>query len=201
MCEACHQYSSAWRRHGRPLRRGVVTLEVILAFPILIIATLAIFEFGMLMLVQQTIATAATEGARAAAREATPDAANVAALRAVNQVLSVHNLAIDPSNSANLLTDAKHSGDYDGVAPNNTTVALLTDAKLIVEYGGMAPMMTGDPMLNCQPPTSPPMTAAEVRVTVCIDLTTTPLINLLSGLGLDLMGQRMEISSLASLEN
>ena len=42
-------------RSRRNRRGGSVTLEFILAFPILFIATLAIFEFGILMLVEQAV--------------------------------------------------------------------------------------------------------------------------------------------------
>jgi hypothetical protein len=48
----------------RLLRRGVVTLEIILVLPILVIAFIAIFEFGILAIVLGTATAAVVDGAR-----------------------------------------------------------------------------------------------------------------------------------------
>ncbi len=77
------------QRRPKSLRRGVVTLEVILCLPVLIIATLAALEFGVVLVVQQAITAAAIEGAREAGRGSTPN--KVAA--AVDTILAVHNIA------------------------------------------------------------------------------------------------------------
>ncbi len=163
---------------GRRLkRRAASTLEIILVLPVLLIASLAIFEFGVLMVLQQTVTTAATEGARAAAREPTAAAANQSALLAVNRVLRVHRLFVDGS----AVPD-----------PNS-------DTRMVLEYGVMAPIYSGDPGVDCFPP-DPVMTAADVRVSVCVSLTKSPLLNLLSAFGFDLAGKRLEIAAMARRE-
>ena len=42
----------------------MIALEFMLVLPVLFIGTLAIFEFGIVMLLEQAIVTSATEGAR-----------------------------------------------------------------------------------------------------------------------------------------
>jgi Flp pilus assembly protein TadG len=163
--------------HKSRLRRGSGTLELILALPVLFIVTLAIFQFGILMVVQQTVTTAATDGARAAAKEITPAVANAAAIAAVNDTLAVHSLVVDP-----------------------TSTDTTSDTKLVVEYGGTPDIITGDPDLSCSTPSSPALGPTEVRVTVCVDLTTSPLLNVLTSFGFDLSGRRFEISSMATIE-
>ena len=62
--------ASPLRRIVRRKRRGAVTLEGIIVFSILLIATLAVFQFGFAMVVRQTTAHAATVAAREAAKNA-----------------------------------------------------------------------------------------------------------------------------------
>ena len=168
---------SPGRRIRLPRRRAASTLQVIVALPVLLLITVAIFQFGFLMIVQQTMTTAATEAARAAAREPLATDANAAALVAANRVLQVHNLQIDP-----------------------TSLDTTSDTKLILEFGPGTTITTGDPDLTCAAPSSPVLMAQDVRATVCLDLTTAPLLNALSAFGLDFAGDRMEISAQASME-
>lgn len=156
-------------------RRGASTLQLILVLPLLVIVGMATFEFGIMMVVQQTVTTAATLGARAAAREATGAAANTAAEAEVDRVLAVHGLAI-----------------VDGDASSDT--------RMVLEYRTDPAIITGDPGLACSTPTSPAMTAADVRLTICVDLTTAPLVNFLSTLGLDFTGKRLQITSATTME-
>lgn len=164
-------------RTHRRLRRGVGVLQLIVALPVLLITTLAIFQFGFVMVVQQTVTAAATEGARAAAKEMTASAANMAAIAAVNSVLDIHGLVVDP-----------------------TSTDPASDTKMVLEYAGGSPVITGDPGLGCSTPSSPSVLGGEVRVTVCVDLTTSPLLNVLTTFGFDFTGKRLEISSMAALE-
>ena len=168
-------------RRSRP-RRGAVTLEMIVALPVLLIASLAIFQFGVLQILQQTATTAAVEGARAAAREANVDNAREAAVDAVNDVFAVHGLAVSPGS---------------GMAPTGGGV------RLAVEYrqgGSLLLAEAGDSAVACETPDSPMLTDNEVRVTVCVDLTKQPLLNLLSTFGFDVLGKRLQISALADKE-
>jgi len=90
-----HRATAALRgRRARP-RRGIEVLEVIIALPVMIIITLALFEFGMLMVVDQTVVSATTKGAREAGKGANIlEVADV-----VNQLLAVHSIAITPTST------------------------------------------------------------------------------------------------------
>lgn len=65
-------------------------MEIIIALPVMVIITLALFEFGLLMVVDQTVVSAATKGAREAGKGANVmEVADV-----VNEFLAVHSIAI-----------------------------------------------------------------------------------------------------------
>ena len=161
-------------RRARRQRRGVETLEVLVALPILIIATLAIIQFGVMLLVQQAVTQAATVGAREAAK-----GANVTAVaqEVTNVLQGTHGIGIS------------------NVAGSGAKVALeTTDGAAVVTT-----TQFGDPGLTCSPP-SITLGANEVRVTVCVALTKSPLLNLLATFGFNVTGKRMELSSLAKQE-
>lgn len=71
-------------------RRGIETLEVLLALPVLVIVTMAFFQFGITMVVHHAVMASAAEGAREAAKGAT--AAEVGTV--VETVLSAHGLTV-----------------------------------------------------------------------------------------------------------
>ena len=106
-------------------RRGVATLELILAVPIIAIMLLAMVEYGSLMILQSTVTHAATVGAREAGK--TGDIEEV--VEAVGVILDTH--CID-------LSDAADSG-----------------TKVIVENGDGFGWLFGDPNLDCTPPSEP----------------------------------------------
>ncbi len=54
-------------------RRGAVLLEAILAIPVLVLVTFAAVQYGQAVVVEQAIGAAADEGAREAAKGATPN--------------------------------------------------------------------------------------------------------------------------------
>lgn len=159
-------------------RRGVITLEFLLAFPIVFITTLAIFQFGILLVVQQAVTGAAVDGAREAAKVgATLDC--VAAC--VQQYLSVHCITFDPTGT-------------------NTT----DEAHLLVEDGsGMTSGERGNTDLACSPH-GPGPSGSQVRVTVCVRVTDAagchPVPNWLTSFGFSQEDCVFEISSLANLE-
>src|SRR5262245_42724610 len=92
------------RRQAR--QRGVGTLELMLALPILLLATLASFEFGLLTLVEHAVATATIDGAREAGKGA--DCNQVAAV--VNQYLAAHHLVITPTGPVRLICEKRIGG-------------------------------------------------------------------------------------------
>jgi Flp pilus assembly protein TadG len=167
--------SNPIRRPGktRP-RRGAITLEAILTLPVLVIVVLAAIQFGIVMLVREAVSQAAIVAAREAAKEANLpnpnelDDANTAVLNAVNTILGVFCLAVDP-----------------------TSTDVNSDTKVILEFGVEPPIVTGDPGLLCSPPSSPLVAADEVRVTVCVEMTAGPMLNLLKA-----FDSNLDVSSL-----
>ena len=161
-------------------RRGSVLLEFILAFPIILILTLAIIEFSLFAMLQQTITTATVEGARESATfgSTTNSVGNL-----IQQYLAINSLDLDvnqqPAGSGfgNVLVTIQKS--------TNPTVTM------------------GNSDINCSP-VGPTPTATETKVTVCVNLTdsngTSPLPDLLSSFGFSLTGKRFEISALAGLD-
>lgn len=77
--ESLDYRSRATVRRGRFVRKhprtGAVTLEAILAIPVLIIVLMAAFEFGTLAVIHQAVQAAVTESAREAAKVPTTRAA------------------------------------------------------------------------------------------------------------------------------
>jgi len=76
------------RRRSR--RRGYLTLEVIVAFLILLIAVLGVFQFGTVMVFKQTVMHAVTVAARESAKNASLDEVEAS----VNTILGKHALEI-----------------------------------------------------------------------------------------------------------
>lgn len=87
---------NTWRmrnnRNRKQDRRGALTLEAVLVLAILLLVTLAVFQFGIVMLIEGTITHAATVAAREAAKGADIDAT----AESVNAVVGLHGLAVGP---------------------------------------------------------------------------------------------------------
>jgi Flp pilus assembly protein TadG len=160
-------------------RRGVLLVEFLLVFPILFIATLAIFEFGIVLLVHQAVVSASVEGAREAAKVG---ATTNKVATAVDNVLTIHRIDFDP-----------------------TTTNGTDDAYLRLEYGSGVPATAerGNNTLSCTPVGTAP-NANEVRVTVCVNVTDSggesPAPDWLAPFGFSLTGSIFEISSRANVE-
>ena len=165
----------------RKRRNGSVLLEFILAFPIILILSLAIIQFGFFSLLQQTITAAAIEGSREAAQiGSTSDSVGT---------LIQNYVAI---NSLNFV-----------VAPAAPGAG---DVLVVIQEGGVLPINTtslGNSDIPCTP-VGPDPDISEVKVTICLNLTDTngtfPLPNLLSSFGYTLSGKQLEISSMTGLE-
>jgi Flp pilus assembly protein TadG len=166
------------RRVGRS-RHAAIIVELLLVFPILFITTLAIFQFGILAVVDQTVTASVTEGAREAAKigAVTNEVAGV-----IDDILSVHAITFDP-----------------------TTTNATDDARVIIEYG--APISTtverGNTTITCSA-IGPAVGTDEVKVTVCVNVTNAageqPVPDWLASFGFSLAGRKFEISSLANVE-
>ncbi len=67
-----------------------------------------------------------------------------------------------------------------------TQVAMLRETSVLTETRGT---------FACTAPASPTLAADEVRVTVCVDMTASPMLNALSAFGVSVSGKRMTVSS------
>lgn len=191
----------------RSERKGSVTLEFIIAFPIVFIATLAIAEFFFLSLVIEGGTTALYEGTRKGAEAYPPgfmlDVAGAdndiadKIVAVIDEHLSVYNVEVaDPAN-----------GFADDADKQNATV--------VIERGGM-PALTrpAGGALNqsgaayaCTR-TGPAPAANEIVVTVCFEIVDAsdpdgfngPVPDWLSNFGFSLNGTTFEMTARASLE-
>lgn len=158
------------RRRRRVLRSAGVTLEAILAIPLLVIALFASFQFAMLLTVQQTLQYAAIEAARdAALLNTTSNAARLAAATATaSNVLAVHGLDV---------------------------CAGANDVQVITE--DLADI--GNEVLTCGPTVVATPTASvaanSVRVHLAVNLSSTPVPNLLDYFHFDLTGKYLYVKS------
>ncbi len=165
--------TTLWRSSRR---KGVEYLELILVMPILFIATLAIFEFGILLLYEETVTSATVEGAREAAK--TTDDTAVAAI--IQQFLAINKVIFDTTTISN---------------GGGSAYVLIERGLTKGERGNLnyAANATGPNPLN----------ANEVRVTVSTPLVVAndqPVPNWLRYFGLNLATSKMQVSSLTLAE-
>ncbi|QDV49474.1 TadE/TadG family type IV pilus assembly protein [Gimesia fumaroli] len=166
---------------GARRRTGSVILEFILAFPIILILSLAIIEFGFFALLQQTTTAATIEGSREAAQVGST---SLTVGNLIQEYLAINSLTLI-------------------VAPAAPGAG---DVLVVIQEGGDLPAQTtslGNSSIPCTP-VGPAPSPAEVKVTVCLNLTDTngtfPLPNLLSSFGFTLSGKQLEISAMTGLE-
>lgn len=154
-------------------RRGVQTLELVVAIPVLLVVTLAIIEFGFLLALEESVVMAATEATREVTKipGASLDMRRDVAVATANRFLAPHQVQIVVSGiqeTSNLRIDIQ--GD------TRTANALVCNPK------------TG----------SPALLANEVRVTVCVRPTNAanlrPVPNWLRNLGFNLAGREVTAS-------
>lgn len=185
-------------------RRGSVTLEFIIAMPVLFTAFLAIFEFGILSLVVQNGAHAVNEAAREGAKQwgstvsfdnngagnydptGNDDIADQIAL-VVDRLVGVFGMEV------------RQNGFSDNAAKANVLV--------IIERGAST-ARRGDNTLTCNRTGSAPA-ATEIVVTVCFPLVDgtvpstgygNPVPNWLKPLGFDVSSFHFEMSAREELE-
>lgn len=145
--------------------------------PAILVATFALFEFGLIVLTYQTIAVAAVEGAREAARLDTVSTADK--LTAVQNVVEKY------------------------LHVQNDDIQITVDGNIILEDGpnGTTAQLTLNP---ANPPATPAsVTATEVRVTVSLRLTNAfnkPVRDWLETFGFTTGNRRFEVSTLLPVE-
>ncbi len=161
------------RRRSARLPRGVVTLEAIVGLPILVIVLMAGFEYGLIMLMHQTVMSAVTEAAREGAKVPTTvgavDGARVldAAENAVEIVLGTHGMAVDVTSGVQVVVE-----DSSGIGARGQTIVA-------------PPAVTGitDPF--------------EVRVTIRVAFNKTGIPGLLDTFGINLSAKHFEMVSVS----
>jgi hypothetical protein len=153
-------------RRSRASRRGATTFESILVLIVLIIASFAVFQFGLALIVKQAVSHAATVAAREAAKGADADEL----VQVVDRVLEGHQIKIG------------------------------RDAALLLEQGPSPGQRRVRGDLPCDGPEQPEIDNDEVRVTVCVNLTARPFLNILKAYGIDFRGRTFEISSVVTKE-
>lgn len=159
-------------------REGAITLEFVIAFPVLIITFLAVLQFAILALVQQAVTAAAIEGAREGARVAST---HNSIATVVQSFLATHSLTFT--------TTGTNVGD---------------DARVFIEHPTLGNADRGDDTIVCTA-NGAALAADQVRVTVCLHVSDPltgkkPVPDLLSSFGMTLTTYRFEISAIADLE-
>lgn len=188
-------------------RGGVIVLEFILAMPILFIATLAVFQFGILALVVQAGTTAVMEATREGAKvfasglsldnnvagdtdpNGDDDIADRIALVA-EEFLNLHGLEVRDSTPV-------------GTATDNATIANVV---LLIDRGG-ATATRGDEAITCNR-TGTAAGATEIVVTLCFNLVDptnptragNPVPDWLGAFDMSISSYRFEMTSRANLE-
>jgi hypothetical protein len=109
-----------YRHYRSQRRRGRLTLEILLVLPILLLATFAIFQFGIALLIKQSVVHAATVAAREAGKAADADEL----VFVVDAILENHGLAIGEDASLVLedpesVTPVETRGDLPCSPPDN----------------------------------------------------------------------------------
>jgi Flp pilus assembly protein TadG len=156
-------------------RRASVTLELIVALPLLIIGLLAVVEFGVLLASLQQVAAASYEGAKAAA-----EAPALTSVPADNVLLA--------SNIRALVDRRLQSAGFGSSASQGVTLRHTV--------GGGGDATDG----ICADPLTPPLPTQSVRVTVCVELTRLAP-NVLSSFGFTLTGKVAEFTTTLDYEN
>lgn len=176
----------ARRESDQSFRRGAVSLEFLLVFPVVFFATLAVFQFGLIALVIQTSTNAVIEGARKAAAHFSTDASEVTIANEVatemNKYLNVNGLKIGNRGTAQIRMErGATSPETVGTLPGGFTMDAAS---------------------------GPAVQPSEVRVTLCFPLVVStgasspehPIPDWLKWIGFSLASKKFQMSSRAVLE-
>ncbi|MFK7776664.1 MAG: TadE/TadG family type IV pilus assembly protein [Gimesia sp.] len=177
-----NQSNSQQRPPQSTSRSGSVMLEFILAFPLILIVSLAIIQFGFFALLQQSITAAVIEGSREAAKVG-------ATTTSVGNLIQEY---VDLNSS--LILDVAQQPASSG--QGNVLVS-------IEDGSGVLTQTIGNSDIPCTP-VGPSPSVSEIKVTICLNLTNTngtaPIPNLLSSFGFSFAGKQLEVSAMTGLE-
>ncbi|MEX0727092.1 MAG: TadE/TadG family type IV pilus assembly protein [Planctomycetaceae bacterium] len=160
-------------------RRGVETLEALIAFPVLIVATIGALEFALIMAVQQTVTSAAIAGVKVAAKLDGGDIDDVT--DKVNEFLALHGVQATSGGDAVVQREAG-LGDVSQTSPNPNDTG--------ISFTPFGPALAS-------------LADNEIRVTVCVKFTNgdgKPVPDWLGVFGFSLGDRYFQASSLAQLE-
>ena len=177
------------RRPFNRRRRGVVTLELILWFPILVIFVLAIIEFALIMQLNNQVNFASRFGAKLAS-EVTRNLSVTPNLSNFNQSATPNNLQTQIDT---YLTNHGLSGSCEVQLLHNACVQnpSQTDTAMACNCGASSPALAGG---------EPPAGAAYVKVTVCVPLLGN-VPNCLATFGFDITDCTIEHSTVFRIES
>lgn len=150
----------------RRARRGIQVLEVIMLFPILVIATFSFFVIGPTVTVRQNVQHAAEEAAREVAKKIGTQTTEIIATDVVNEVLSVHGLDLS---TPGVRVDV---WEYDGSVDQTSL--------------GDTAMPSGVPAPADTPSFTDP---DQVIVQVTVEVDSAPIPNVLSKMKFDVSGR------------
>lgn len=149
----------------RRARRGIQVLEVLLLFPVLLIATLSFFVLGPTITIRQNVQHSAEEAARELSKKTGTQTTSIIVTDVVNEVLSVHGL-------------------------NVTTPGVRVD---VWEYDDVGNVIDPTPLgdLTVPAPTTPAGfdDPDQVIVQVTVEVDSTPIPNILSMMKFDISGR------------
>ncbi|GAA4439326.1 hypothetical protein [Bremerella cremea] len=143
-------------------RSGIQVLEVLLLFPVLLIATLSFFVLGPTVTIRQAVQHAAEEAAREVAKKTGTQTTDFIATDVVNESLSVHGLVLGA----------------------NTGVLVVVEEDNLVTT-------VGDTSLATAPAAVPFANPDQVIVTVYVSVDDAPIPNELSNMGFDISGRQI----------
>lgn len=152
----------------RRARRGIQVFEVLLLFPVLLIATLSFFVLGPTVTIRQNVQHAAEEAAREIAKKTGTQTTTIIATEVVNEVFSVHGLSLATP------------GVRVDVWEYNADTMLIEPTEL-GDLGVPAPLVPPNAM-NFNDPD-------QVIVQVTVEVESTPIPNVLSQMKFDISGR------------
>jgi len=158
------------QRHisSRKMRKGIQVLEGIMVIPILLLVSFSFFVVGPAITVKQSVQSAADEAAKEVAKTIANQSDRRIGRTTVNEVLSVHGLAL---------------------GPNSRVMTVIEQLNEVI--------CLGDASVATCPATSSVLSPEIVKVTVYVGADSGPIPNLLASSGFDFSARVIEVESIA----
>lgn len=170
--------------NARQMRRGVVTLELIVVTPIIAIMLSACVEFGVILASLEHITASARAGAKVAAELSTANLASAAPANNIDLVQAAVDNVLGSAGMTSCMVILEHNPNCSGLVAGTKSAGACA--------GCAAPVAAL--------PTTVMIPGGSVRVTVCVDAATTAP-NLLSTFGYNLTGKVISESITLPYEN